>query len=142
DGYLEKYCVIGLHENYLPQNVWMDMVNNPFVDCITYEDIFLHEKRTFLQAVGHATDFTNDTLCGIEIDLDCIENALSSASSPIGVTANHARQFISLAAADSKVAYLHICEGATQLADGRTSSSTGKLISYLVSDFVKAMMIP
>src|SRR6476620_6671565 len=25
DGYLQKYCVIGLHENYIPQNVWMDM---------------------------------------------------------------------------------------------------------------------
>lgn len=141
DGYLEKYCVVGLHENYLPQNVWMDMVNNPFIDCITYEDIFLHEKRTFLQAVAHATDFTSDTLCGIELDLDCIENALSSASSPVGVTTNHARQYISYASSDSKVAYLHICEGAAQLADGRTSSSTGKLISYLVSDFVKGMMI-
>lgn len=141
DGYLEKYCVVGLHENYLPQNVWMDMVNNPFVDCITYEDIFLHEKRTFLQAVGHATSFTEDTLCGIELDLDCIENTLSSASSPVGITPNHARQYVSLAAAESKVAYLHICEGAAQLADGRTSSNTGKLISYLVSDFVKGMML-
>jgi formiminoglutamase len=140
DGYLEKYCVLGLHENYLPQNVWMDMVNNPFVDCITYEDIFLHEKRTFLQSVAHATEFTSDTLCGVELDLDCIENALSSASSPVGISINHARQFVSYTAADSKVAYLHICEGATQLADGRTNSSTGKMISYLVSDFVKGMM--
>ena len=141
DGYLEKYCVLGLHENYIPQNVWMDMVNNPFVDCITYEDIFLHEKRTFLQAVGHATDFTSDTLCGIEIDLDCIENTLSSASSPVGISINHARQFICFASADSKVAYLNISEGAAQLSDGRTSAGTGKLISYLVSDFVKTMMV-
>jgi formiminoglutamase len=140
DGYLEKYCVLGLHENYLPQNVWMDMVNNPFVDCITYEDIFLHEKRTFLQSVAHATEFTSDTLCGVELDLDCIENALSSASSPVGISINHARQFVSYAASDSKVAYLHICEGATQLSDGRTNTSTGKMISYLVSDFVKGMM--
>lgn len=141
DGYLEKYCVLGLHENYLPQNVWMDMVNNPFIDCITYEDIFLHEKRTFLQAVGHATSFTDDTLCGIELDLDCIENVLSSASSPVGITINHARQFINFIAADRKIAYLHICEGAVQLSDGRTSSGTGKMISYLVSDFVKGITI-
>ncbi len=141
DGYLEKYCVLGLHENYLPQNVWMDMVNNPFIDCITYEDIFLHEKRSFLQAVGHATSFTDDTLCGIELDLDCIENVLSSASSPVGITINHARQFINFTAADSKIAYLHICEGAVQLSDGRTSNSTGKMISYLVSDFVKGLSI-
>lgn len=139
DGYLEKYCVVGLHENYLPQNVWMDMVNNPFVDCITYEDIFLHEKRTFLQAVGHATDFTDDTLCGIELDLDVIEHTLSSASSPVGITPNQARQFISFTSSECKVAYLHISEGATKLSDGRTNNSTGKMISYLVSDFVKGL---
>ena len=139
DGYLEKYCVVGLHENYLPQNVWMDMVNNPFVDCITYEDIFLHEKRTFLQAVGHATEFTDDTHCGIEIDLDIIEHALSSSSSPVGITPSHARQFVSFTSSESKVAYLHISEGATKLSDGRTNDSTGKMISYLVSDFVKGV---
>lgn len=140
DGYLEKYCVVGLHENYLPQNVWMDMVNNPFVDCITFEDIFVHEKRSFQQAVDHAIEFTSDTLCGIELDLDCIEHTLSSAASPVGLQANHARQFLNYAANDCKVAYLHICEGASQLSDGRTDAGTGKLISYLVSDFVKAMM--
>ena len=70
DGYLQKYCIVGLHENYLPQNIWMDIVNNPFIDCITFEDIFVHEKRTFMQAVAHATGFTEDTLCGIELDLD------------------------------------------------------------------------
>ncbi|NCT94801.1 MAG: formimidoylglutamase [Chitinophagaceae bacterium] len=139
DGYLEKYCVIGLHENYLPQNVWMDIVNNPFLDCITYEDIFLHEKRTFLQAIGHATGFTEDTYCAIELDMDAIANSNSSAASPVGITLTQARQYISFTAADSKVAYLHICEGASQLADGRTCHYTGKSISYLVTDFVKAM---
>ncbi len=141
DGYLEKYCVIGLHENYITQNTWMDMVNNPFVDCITYEDIFLHEKRNFIQSVAHATAFTDDTLCGIELDLDCIENTLSSATAPVGITANHARQYLNFVACDCKPAYLHICEGATVLSDGRQDPSTGKLISYLVSDFVKAILM-
>lgn len=141
DGYLEKYCVVGIHENYIPQNVWMDMVNNPFVDCITFEDIFVHEKRNFLQAVAHATSFTDDTLCGIELDIDSIADSLCSAQSPVGITALHARQYMQFAAADSKPAYLHISEGATRLADGRTDASTGKLISYLVSDFIKAQMI-
>jgi formiminoglutamase len=141
DGYLEKYCVVGIHENYLPQNVWMDIVNNPFVDCITFEDIFVHEKRTFLQAVAHATNFTEDTLCGIELDIDCIENALSSAQSPVGISPIHARQFVNYAAADTKAAYFHISEGAAHLADGRKDNGTGKLISYLVADFVKGQMI-
>ena len=138
DGYLQKYCVVGLHENYIAQNVWMDIVNNPFIDCITFEDIFIHEKRTFMQAVAHATSFTEDTMCGIDIDLDSISHQLSSAISPVGVTPVHARQYVAYAAADTKPAYLHICEGAARLADGRTDSTTGKLISYLVADFIKA----
>lgn len=138
DGYLQKYCIVGLHENYLPQNVWIDIVNNPFIDCITFEDIFVHEKRTFLQSVAHATGFTEDTLTGIDVDIDCIEHTLSSAMTPVGILPIHARQYISFVAADSKPAYLHICEGATRLSDGRTDATSGKLVSYLVSDFVKA----
>lgn len=141
DGYLEKYCVIGLHENYIQQNVWMDMVNNPFIDCITYEDIFIHEKKSFIQSVLHATNFTKETLTGIELDMDSIEHTLSSALTPAGITVNQARQYINYAALESKPAYLHICEGAVMLNDGRTDLSTGKLISYLVSDFIKAMSI-
>lgn len=139
DGYLEKYCVLGLHENYLTQNTWMDIVNNPFMDILTFEDIFVHEKRSFRQAVMDAIGFTADTYCGIELDLDSIAHVLSSAASPVGVMPVHARQYVSLAAQNAKVAYLHICEGATQLSDGRRDESTGKLISYLVTDFCKAL---
>ena len=35
DGYLGKYCMIGLHESYITQNVLMDIHNNPFIDYIT-----------------------------------------------------------------------------------------------------------
>ena len=141
DGYLQKYCIVGLHENYLPQNVWIDMVNNPFIDCITFEDIFVHEKRTFMQAVAHATGFTEDGFAGIDLDIDCIEHTLSSAMTPVGILPLHARQYISFVAADSKPAYLHICEGATRLSDGRADSTSGKLICYLVSDFVKGLSL-
>jgi len=138
DGFLQKYCVIGVHENYIPQNVWIDIVNNPFIDLISYEDIFILEKRNFTQAVAHATGFTEESYIGLELDLDSIEQTLSGAITPSGLTALHARQYLTFAATDSKVAYLHICEGASQLEDGRKSDTTGKLISYLVSDFIKA----
>lgn len=137
DNFLQKYCAVGIHENYLPQNVWMDIVNNPFIDCITYEDIFIHEKRSFRQAVSHAIEFTDDNYTGIELDLDSIEDVLSSACSPCGISALHARQYVNLCAAHVKPAYLHICEGAVRLSNGKTNDSTGKLISYLVSDFIK-----
>ncbi len=138
DGYLGKYCIIGLHENYISQNVLMDIHNNPFIDYISYEEIFIHERKNFIQAIAHATGFTEDTFTGIDVDLDCIENVLSSAISPSGINVLQARQFMNFTAIDTKSAYLHICEGACQLTDGRKDDSIGKLISYLVSDFVKA----
>ncbi len=138
DGYLGKYCMVGVHENNISQNILMDIHNNPFIDYITFEEIFVHERKNFIQAVAHATGFTEDSYTGIELDLDCVENVLSSAVTPAGISVLQARQYINFTATDCKVAYLHICEGATQLADGRKNESTGKLIGYLVSDFIKA----
>jgi formiminoglutamase len=138
DGFLEKYCVIGLHENYLSQNVWLDIINNPFLDFITYEDIFVHEKKNFMESVAYAASFTEGNFAGIELDLDCIQNTLSSAETPSGILSVHARQYMSFIAVNAKPAYLHICEGASQLLNGSKSETTGKLISYLVSDFIKA----
>lgn len=138
DGYLHKYCIIGVHENYLQENILMDIVSNPFIDFISYEDIFIREKNNFIQAVAHATEFTEDNYTGVELDLDSIQNVLSSASSPCGILPSHARQYVTFMAENSKIAYLHICEGATKLDTGQTDPSTGKLISYLVSDFIKA----
>lgn len=138
DGYVQKYCIVGVHENYLPQNVWLDIVNNPFLDFITYEDIFIREKRNFIQAVAHAAGFTEDNYTGIELDLDCVEHTLSSATTPAGISSLHARQYLDYTGSHSQAAYLHICEGAVQLTDGRKDDSTGKLVSYLVSDFIKA----
>ncbi|MEO8822226.1 MAG: arginase family protein, partial [Ginsengibacter sp.] len=69
DGYLHKYCIIGVHENYMQENIMMDIVSNPFIDFISYEDIFIREKKNFIQAVAHATGFTEDNYTGVELDL-------------------------------------------------------------------------
>src|SRR5437868_4701174 len=138
DGYLGKYFMVGLHENYISQNILIDIHNNPFFEYISYEEIFIHERKNFIQAVAHATGFTEDSYTGIELDLDCVQGVLSSACTHTGISALNARQYMNFAATDAKVAYLHICEGAVRLADGRKDESTSKLISYLVSDFVKA----
>jgi formiminoglutamase len=57
---------------------------------------------------------------------------------PCGISPTQARQYIYQTATLVDIAYLHICEGATQLSTGQTDFSTGKLISYLVSDFMKS----
>jgi formiminoglutamase len=138
DGYMGKYAIIGLHENYISQNVLMDIHANPFIQYSTYEDIFIYERKNFIQAVAQATGFTEDTYTGIELDVDAIEYALSSAGTASGITVLQARQYIHFASTDAKVAYLHISEAASQLGDGSKDENSGKLINYLVIDFVKA----
>jgi formiminoglutamase len=139
DGYLGKYSILGLHENYISQNVLAEIQSNPFMQYTSYEDIFLRERKGFMQALGQAVDFTHDSYTGIELDMDCVQNALSSAHTPSGISALLARQYVTYTARHARAAYLHICEGATQLVDGRKDDTTGKLLSYLVSDFVKGM---
>lgn len=138
DGYLNKYSIVGIHENYLQQNVFNDLFSSSFIDFISFEDIFIHEKKNFIQAVSHATGFTEDNYTGIELDLDSIQHVLSSALTPCGFTSLQARQFMNFVGNDSKIAYVHICEGATLLSNGEKDLTTGKLVSYLVSDFIKA----
>ena len=136
DGYLQKYCVIGLHENELPQNAWLDIANNPFFDFVTYEDIFIHGKQSFADAVHHAISFTGDTLCGIELDLECVQNISGSA---YGVSPLQARQYLHLTATHSQPAYLHIAEPSGRTPDNYSAESAGKLISCFVSDFIKVI---
>lgn len=137
DGYLQKYCVVGMHESYVQQNVLLDMNENPFLQYITYEDIFIREKISYSQALNQAANFVNDNFAGLEIDLDSIQDVLSSATTPSGLSVLQARQFVNFMTSNSSAAYLHICEGVCQLASGEKDEYTGKLISYLVTDFIK-----
>lgn len=138
ESYLRKYAVVGLHENYNSQSMMDDLYSNMNIQYVSFEDIFVHEKMNFRQAVAQAFNFTDDDYTGVELDLDAIRETLSSAMSPVGITAIHARQYMVFAAAHPKIAYLHICEGAAKLDDGRTDEKTGKLIAYLVTDFIKS----
>lgn len=138
EGFLQKYTIIGLHENYNSQAIIDEISQNPAIQFSFWEDIFLREKMTFKEAILQAIDFTKNAPTGIELDLDCVENVLSSAMTPCGILSTQARQYIYQTATLVDVAYLHICEGATQLSTGQESTLTGKLISYLVSDFIKA----
>ncbi|MDZ7878423.1 MAG: formimidoylglutamase [Saprospiraceae bacterium] len=138
EGYLKKYAMIGLHESYNAQNIIEEIVKNPDIQFSLYEDIFVRAKINYVQAILDAVDFTRNAPVGIELDLDCIENTLSSAMSPCGVSTLQARQYLYHTAKNCDIAYLHITEGATQLDSGLKNPLTGKLVSYLVSDFLKA----
>ncbi len=138
EGYLNKYAIIGLHENYNSQSMVDDLYSNINIQYFSYEDIFVRGILNFRQAIAQAVSFTEDSFVGVELDLDAVERVLSSAMTPSGISALAARQYLSFIAHDSQVVYLHICEGLSQSASGSFDPLTGKLISYLVSDFIKA----
>jgi len=129
DNYLGHYLMYGLHQNYNNEAMLSQIDNNPKLKAVFFEDILTGKGHN-----GLFNDLASTT--GLEIDLDCIEHTLSSAETPSGFAVNDIRKLILSRA--KKFAYLHICEGAVRMLDGRVNRLTAKLIAYLVSDFIKA----
>lgn len=135
NGYLNQYRIFGLHQNYVNKAISNQIEVNQNINVLYFEDM-LQSDKTIVQ---QWTNFTKDLSepCGLEIDLDSISSVLSSAATPSGIALNDIRKVL---ISGSKVfSYLHICEGATKLADGREDLTIGKTIAYLVTDFIKAL---
>lgn len=135
DGYLKKYGVFGLHENYNNNDMLNLISTSSNMSAIYFDELIKTKDRTTIWP-----DFIKpfDYYMGLEIDLDSIENVLSSASTPSGFTLNDMRRLV--LNTKKKLAYLHLCEGAVQLSDGRSDQSTAKTIVYLATDFIKAQL--
>jgi hypothetical protein len=54
DGYLGKYSIVGLQENYISQNVLVDVQSNPIYAATL--QFFRKKKKGFIQAVGQAVE--------------------------------------------------------------------------------------
>lgn len=134
EGFLKKYAVIGLHENHNSQRMLDELYSNINIQYSFFEDICVREKINFRQAVVQAISFTEESFTGIEIDLGCVEHISGSAS---GFSVLQARQYVTFAANYAQVVYLHICGGTSLLTNGQPDTFTPKLITELVSDFIK-----
>ena len=132
EGYIAKYGIFGLHQNYNNAAILSQVKENKKITAVFFDDILLSDNTATLwnQLISQ---FNTP---GLEIDLDSIENVLSSAATPSGFSLNEVRKFI--LSSSKQFAYLHICEGASTMKDGRTSSFTGKSIAYLITDFLKS----
>lgn len=140
EGYLGKYAIVGLHENYNPQSMLDDLYSNINIQYVFYEDIFIHEKLNYIQALAQAFRFVDENYIGIELDMDAVENTLASALTPCGLTPTLARQYMNFAGNNPKIAYVHICESAATLQSGDENVMIGKQLAFLVSDFVKSAL--
>lgn len=138
EGYLKKYAIVGLHENYNAQNIIDELRKSRDFHFSYYEDVFVRGKMSFYEAVAAAQQHVAGKPSGLELDMDCIENILSSAMTPVGITPLQARQYVNWCARSVRPVYFHLTEGAVSLADGRESGTTAKMAAYLVTDFMKA----
>lgn len=139
EGLMADYSILGLHENYNSQNMLDEMAKIKGIRYYFWEDIYLRKKLSFEEALADFIQINQNKYCGIELDMDSIEGVLSSAMTPSGFSTTEARYYAYQSGHKLLPAYLHICEAAIALETGQKDFTTGKLLSYLVSDFIKGV---
>ena len=139
EGFLKKYFIFGLHENYTSKSV-LDIIKKleDRVRYNTYDSVNIRKEKEFNSEMASALEFIKSDSFGIEIDLDAIPNIASSAMTISGFSIEELRQFVSYFGQHKNAAYLHICEGAPDLDQSPNNHLIGKLIGYLITDFIKA----
>jgi formiminoglutamase len=139
EGFLNKYFIFGLHENYTSKKVMsiIKKIENR-VRYNTYDEIAIRKQKNFENEMTKAHEFIKNDFYGIEIDLDAIPNIASSAMTLSGFSVEQLRQFVHFFGKNQNACYLHICEGAPELGEEKNNHLIGKLIGYLVTDFMKA----
>ncbi len=139
EGFLKKYFIFGLHENYTSKSV-LDIIKKieDRVRYNTYDSINIRKEKNFNQELIQAAQFIQNDFYGVEIDLDAIPNIASSAMTLSGFSVEELRQFVTFFGKNRNAAYLHICEGAPDLCYEKNNHLIGKLIGYLVTDFIKS----
>ncbi len=141
EHYLYAYSVLAMHESYNTAAVLERFKqDNDLLTYSTYEDIFVRGKISFQEALQQGIDFCRGHYCGVELDMDAITNVPSSAKTSSGISPLEARQYVYACARNLRAVYLHIAEGAPVLAHIKADNKTGKLIAYLVSDFIKGVL--
>ncbi|SNR15596.1 formimidoylglutamase [Tenacibaculum jejuense] len=138
-GFLDKYFMFGLHENYTPQYIFDLIHNNINLEYNMFEEIAVYKSTTFESELQRALNFIAEKPFGIEIDLDCIQSFPSSAMTPSGFSPEEARRVVYFFGKHKSANYLHVCEGAPSLSNEKLATKqVGKYISYLITDFIKS----
>ena len=133
DGFLDEYQILGLQQNYVSEAQLNVISKNSAIKALYFDDLLKADKDIFTETKTRLKDAKSPL--GLEIDLDSMPHTLSSAATPSGFSLNEIRQL--LLRLPNHFTYLHICEGAHTLNDGRKDETIGKTIAYLVSDFMK-----
>ncbi len=138
EGFLNRYFVFGLHENYNSEAIYKEIKSRPEqVNYNTYEAIQVRAERNLETEAILATAFVADDGFGLEIDLDCVEYIPSSAYTPSGWTVREMRRLVDMIGKSPRMRYVHICEAAPKEGVEEDEIVVGKLISYLITDILR-----
>ncbi|OIQ29095.1 MAG: arginase [Bacteroidetes bacterium MedPE-SWsnd-G2] len=138
EGFLSRYFVFGLHENYTSQAIFQGLNKIKNVKFNTYESIAVRKELKYGKALKQGLQFIQDNAFGVEVDCDSIINTTSSAMTPSAFSVEQARQFVHFYGKEENSCYLHICEAAPT---PENASQVGKLITYLITDFIRAKLL-
>jgi len=135
EGFLKRYFILGLHENYTSRSLLSTLKKMKAVDFLSYEAMEIRKEVGIKTAIQQSLEHVKDLMVGLEIDCDAIENIASSAATPSGFTAKQVRRMIHSFGQSRDFTYLHICEA---IPSKKTKVKIGKLISFLITDFIRA----
>jgi formiminoglutamase len=135
EGFLKNYFIFGLQRNYTSDILFKTLKKLILVKYNTLESIEVGNELIFEEELERALTHVSENPFGIELDCDAIENIPSSAMTPSGFSVNRARSFVSYFGKHENACYLHICEAAPTK---ETETQVGKLITYLIVDFINA----
>ena len=140
EDYMNNYSVFCMHEQYNTASVLKDFTaNNHHLYFSKYEDVFVRESKNYSETLIQNIGFVKNDVCGVEIDLDAITNVPSSAKTSSGISPVQARQYAYQCGKQLSALYFHIAEGAPILSHIKADNKTGKLIGYLIADFIKGV---
>lgn len=139
EGFLIKYFVIGLHENYNSEFILGQFRKNKNLGYISF-DSYLREEITLKDMSADSIKFAGNDFCGIELDLDSISGFPSSAETESGFTPDEARKILLQLASETRSVYFHLTEGAP-LKNKQNPGKFGKLAACFVTDYIKAVSV-
>jgi len=111
-----------------------DFIKKYEVDVKFFES-YLTGEQSLSEDIRHVFLKATEPL-GLEIDLDCIANMPSSASSPSGWSLDDIRKVV-LSLNGNQYAYVHLTEGAISQSDHERT--IGRALSYLCLDAIASM---
>ncbi|WP_340198752.1 formimidoylglutamase [Ascidiimonas sp. W6] len=138
EGFLGNYFAFGVHEDFLSKEMLKKMADQKSrIQFNTYEELEIKKSKGMAFQINKVKDFITSSPFGIEVDCDSIINIPSSAMTPTGFDVNQVRNLVYTFGKQKNALYLHICEAAPNPENKRELEQSGKLISYLILDYLR-----